>query len=313
MGTSENNQDKIIVGNCIYCDGLVRIPVSASPQSTVRCPHCGESFKLASVLDDSVPTLEIVEEPASQTSATAPRRINLDSSNQDPNREPGTKFEVSPILKKGAKKRRKKRRRSKEASEQEEKEPLGRSHVVSGQEIETGSKSAGDVESKGEHGGGNRSALISDWPGDAVGRDDSAPLIREADAMEGANRSRSKDDGGRVRREPPTRPKNRPRKKSDGGGFEMVKIILGAMLALPVAQLLVWWVFGQDPLDFGPGVGAVLPAVVPADLRGEGQDDATNETSNNDDAAANGNTRETGQLPRLRTGTNLDRISLDDE
>ena len=39
-------------------------------------------------------------------------------------------------------------------------------------------------------------------------------------------------------------------------------------MAFPIAYLLVFWVFHQDPLNLGPAISRVAPFAVPAKLRG---------------------------------------------
>ena len=38
-------------------------------------------------------------------------------------------------------------------------------------------------------------------------------------------------------------------------------------MALPVAQLMIWWILGSDPIGIAPEVSKVVPMVVPPDLR----------------------------------------------
>ena len=45
---------------------------------------------------------------------------------------------------------------------------------------------------------------------------------------------------------------------------ELWRIVLGGLLALPIAQLILWWGFAVDPLGLGPKVYPYAPAVVPA-------------------------------------------------
>ncbi len=52
----------------------------------------------------------------------------------------------------------------------------------------------------------------------------------------------------------------------------MVKVIVGAVLAIPIAYLLVLWVFNQDPLNLGPQIGNVVPMLVPDRFRKEIED-----------------------------------------
>jgi hypothetical protein len=49
-------------------------------------------------------------------------------------------------------------------------------------------------------------------------------------------------------------------------------VILGALLALPVAQLIIWWVLSVDPLQLAPAVAKVVPFAVPAKVLEAEQD-----------------------------------------
>ena len=49
--------------------------------------------------------------------------------------------------------------------------------------------------------------------------------------------------------------------------IEVAKIVMGALLALPVAQLIIWWGLGSDPIQIGPSVGKAAPFLVPQKLR----------------------------------------------
>jgi hypothetical protein len=53
--------------------------------------------------------------------------------------------------------------------------------------------------------------------------------------------------------------------------LEMVKVLVGALAALPVAQLIIWWVMGLDPFHMAPAVRQYLPALVPPSLRQEAE------------------------------------------
>ena len=49
--------------------------------------------------------------------------------------------------------------------------------------------------------------------------------------------------------------------------IEFVKIVVGGLLALPVAQLIIWWVIGMDPLQLAPTVSKFVPFAVPTKFR----------------------------------------------
>lgn len=50
--------------------------------------------------------------------------------------------------------------------------------------------------------------------------------------------------------------------------LDVVMVILGGCLSVPVAQLLVWWLIGADPLGLAPHTAKFAPVLVPAALRG---------------------------------------------
>jgi hypothetical protein len=70
-----------------------------------------------------------------------------------------------------------------------------------------------------------------------------------------------------------------PPRRQKNPTIEIAKIVAGGLLALPLAQLILWWLPGEwqrDPLQIGPDVGRVLPWVVPANFRpGEAADSST--------------------------------------
>lgn len=48
---------------------------------------------------------------------------------------------------------------------------------------------------------------------------------------------------------------------------EMAKVAIGGLMALPVAQVIIWWLIGMDPLNIAPAVARWVPFVVPAKLQ----------------------------------------------
>ncbi len=70
-----------------------------------------------------------------------------------------------------------------------------------------------------------------------------------------------------------TRPVTRPRakKKKANPVLAFLPVVLGGLIALPLAQLVLWWLPGgyqRDPFELGPKVGPYIPFLVPANLRG---------------------------------------------
>ena len=89
------------------------------------------------------------------------------------------------------------------------------------------------------------------------------PNLKQSDRSErrsssGSSRSSSRSSSSR-----------RTSQKADSRFGEVVKIIFGAMMAPPVAQLVIWWVLGLDPLGLGPATSKFVPPLVPAKFHAE--------------------------------------------
>jgi phage FluMu protein Com len=67
----------------------------------------------------------------------------------------------------------------------------------------------------------------------------------------------------------PTKVRRRRRKrKTKFTRADFVKVIVGGLMAFPVAQLILWWGFAKDPMQLGPQVASAVPFVVPRAFRG---------------------------------------------
>ena len=87
---------------------------------------------------------------------------------------------------------------------------------------------------------------------------------------------------------------------------ETILFVLGGLMALPVGQLIIWWVIGKDPLKFGPPVSRVAAVVVPnkfrdPELKKDKEDDEQdsentgNGQANQDDSNKNGKLDQKGE------------------
>jgi len=65
---------------------------------------------------------------------------------------------------------------------------------------------------------------------------------------------------------------------------DLLKMVLGGLLAIPVSQLALWWIAGVDPLSLAPQVSQYVPAIVPQKLRPVSDDDTDDLTSDQQDA-----------------------------
>lgn len=67
---------------------------------------------------------------------------------------------------------------------------------------------------------------------------------------------------------PSSGPKRRKQSAAGSGLASMFAVVFGGACAIPLAQLCLWWIFGQDPVKVGPTVAKYVPVVVPEKFRG---------------------------------------------
>jgi len=197
---------------------------------------------LGALLDQLAPAVEFVDPPKKRSwfagKDPAPKPVSIIdlNSTQPATRKPGEKFAVSPILSKGAKRKKRRRRSSKNAQ-------IPSSPPNTGKQVVGHNNGEVDIATDVEP-----SVMIAERITEARKESTAAPATPKTVRRPRSNSSRS-------------------------GGLEMTKIILGAILAIPVAQMLVWWFAGTDPMGVGPAVGNVAPFIVPAEFRGEDESD----------------------------------------
>lgn len=176
------------------------------------------------VLDQFVPELEVVAEETVQYDDTP--HIDKIREFDDGTDKPKTKFVVPSQLAAGARKRRRGRRRSSSSNG-------------------SSSNGASSNGASSRHSGSSSSrsntpemVMVGGKPG-VAGKPESTA----------GSRSRSKG--------------SRSSSKGSSGGTEMVKVVLGGLLALPIAYMLLFWVFTKDPLNLAPAIHRAFPFAVP--------------------------------------------------
>jgi hypothetical protein len=216
MDTTQKKTDSIIIGNCLACNGLVRIPSTLHAKSTVRCPHCSESFPLQKVIEQSIPELELVDQkPTEEIIPRADQSVRPKT--DESTKKTRDKFVVPSQLSKGAVRSRRRRRSS------------DRSQTASRSDATAGRRSTDGVRV-----GPSRSP---------------SPSHRSS----GGSRSHSS--------------RHRSKEIETSSVKEILKIVIGALLAFPIAYLLILWIVRTDPLQIAPSIGNVVPLAVPAEYR----------------------------------------------
>jgi hypothetical protein len=251
MSSTSDKKPDFLFANCEHCEGIIRIPINVRPDSSVSCPHCNSRFELANVLNQQVPEIQFVDGPAPSPVEITTDEVKIDT--ESGTEQTDGKFVVPPQLAAGIKKRRRRRRKS-------------------SSEGSSSSRKAGPL-SEAES---NRLARRKDR---AVEEREKLQQQREAAAL----RSRIKQDGSTTSSSR-SRSRGASRRKTSKRSpvFEAFKIGAGGLLAIPIAYLLLMWIFSRDPLQLAPKLNAVLPILVPSKMKPDDSTDlpAATEDSN---------------------------------
>ena len=89
--------------------------------------------------------------------------------------------------------------------------------------------------------------------------------------------------------------KRRSSKKSPV--LEALKIGIGGLLAIPIAYLLLMWVFSRDPLSLSKSIESFAPALVPPAFKFEGDVDESPKPEMNDELNRSDSTPESISVP----------------
>lgn len=279
--------NSLIVGNCIACSGLVRVSATANANADVRCPHCQQTFPLVRLLESAVPEVEVVE-PQVATVKKQPQKLYIDQT-AETKKDSFGKFVVPSQLAKGARRRKSSRSRSdssrsRSSSSRSETERSSRrrsdsrSHSDARPSARRQSETQERIDERVDE-TSYRERHLENEPRDAVPlhhHSDSESLDREQERL--GQPRRSSDHS-----EPPISSHRSTRhrdaraaealKTQPNPAADFLKMVAGACLALPIAYLVVMWVFTQDPLRIGRGLAEKLPFLVPAALHAQTEHD----------------------------------------
>jgi hypothetical protein len=122
--------------------------------------------------------------------------------------------------------------------------------------------SAGGEEPDSE-GGGNETTEGESSPAEA---DDATPVIAATSAAE------AKPEGKKSAKPPRPAP---PKKKKPSMVGQMIGMVVGGAMSIPIVLAILWWGVGKDPLKVAPMVPDSLSFLLPAKLRPRGEVAAT--------------------------------------
>ena len=277
-----------IVGNCISCEGLVRVSAKTKANASVRCPHCQETFPLTALLESVAPEVEILQGGASTTTSASPPVATPASTTPAPApparpqkaefyidqtaetaKDAAGKFVVPSQLAKGARRRKSSRR--------------GRSSRSSSSRSDSGSSRDGRSEDF-DHRNFSRTSN-KDQNGEAIPSDASRNgSSRDSQQREQSERAEGANPHHAIHSHRSTRHRDQraiEESSEPNAAVAILKIFAGGILAMPISYLIVMWVFSRDPFYIGERLGEKLPFVVPASMRAAAEEDDTDSASPN--------------------------------
>ena len=276
-------QAEFVLGTCPHCQKVVRIPVTAvtsQSSSHVGCPICSHSFELASVLEETVPAVKVVDsapvEPVNKKSDDQrPQRINaidtpelfhsLSKESYEPITEKKNgRFVVPELLSKGNDKNKKKKKKRKSKRRRSSNDPDVAKSLAKLRET-TASTSL-------EPTNGEPPVVETNVE---IGQENSSDRSQSRKKGRGGSRkkasSRTRTSGGIMGL--PSRITRMFRNnltsdaEADSSRGDIMMLSFGALIAIPLLHLMMWWFTGFDPLGLAKPVSRVAPFIVPNSLQ----------------------------------------------
>ncbi len=259
--SSTQPERPMILGNCISCNGLMRVPVTTDVTHVACCPHCEKRFPVQQLIASAIPAAEIIEGEVAEDYTPVVDRVREPV--DDDAVKPRVKFEVPKQIYNGAKHRRRRRRRSRGSDERKEQavkeaqRSRGSRPKINASSVPVAStQSASDAESAD-------TKVIDEVP-TASSRSNSASTSSFSSSSSSSSRSpssssRSSRGKSSSRRSSSSQPEEEP-----DSVVEWLKIGVGGFIAFPLAYLGLMWIVGLDPFGIAPTIHRVAPFVVPS-------------------------------------------------
>ena len=248
--SSAQPERPMILGNCISCNGLMRVPVTTDVSNVACCPHCNGRFPVQQLIASAIPAAEIIQGEVAEDYTPVVDRVREPV---DENAvKPRVKFEVPKQIYNGAKHRRR-RRRSRGSDERKEQalKEVERSNPAR-PKIKVASVPVATTQSAPEAGSAD-GKVVGEVPRESSrSRSSSSSESSSSDSRSSRSRSRSRSS---------TR---RPEEEEADSAIEWLKIGVGGFIAFPLAYLGLMWIAGLDPFGIAPTIHKVVPFVVPS-------------------------------------------------
>ncbi len=291
-----------VLGSCPNCEKVVRIPVTAftsQSRAHVRCPICDESFELAAVLEKMIPAVEVIDQLRPVAKVKTPDRINAIDTPElfhiaKADHEPITakkngRFIVPELLSRGIRKKKKRSRRRSRSSEEDARlaESLAKlkanssnTSMLASADSEESTSGSDDRSSRSRH--SNRSSRSKGSESPEKNRSGRSRSSRKTSIERIPTPSligiRSWADFREFTHACKSLLKSRFKSQHASAArattrSEVLLVVIGALFAIPVLHLMMWWFVGIDPLGLAKPTSHVAPFFVPRELQAAGSEE----------------------------------------
>ena len=253
--SSTEPERPMILGNCISCNGLMRVPVTTDVSHVACCPHCNERFPVQQMIASAIPAAEIIQGETAEDFTPAVDRVR-EPVDEDVVK-PRVKFEVPKQIYNGAKHRRgRRRRRSRESDERKEQaaKQIERSKPAR-PKMKVGSVPVASPQPSAEAVSADVK-IAAESPRESLSTRSSSSSS-SSDSNSGTSRSGSSKSRSR-------RPSTSEPEEEANTVVEWLKIGVGGFIAFPLAYFGLMWIAGLDPFGIAPTIHKVVPFVVPS-------------------------------------------------
>ncbi len=298
---------EFVLGTCPDCSKVVRIPVTAvTAQSTsqVCCPMCEAAFEIGDILDEVIPSVKVIDDEPEKTvpqqqASKQKKRINaidtpeLFHSKED-DYQPTTekkngRFVVPELLSKGSKSARKKKKSSRRRRSGNDYDPkLAQSLAklkentsntsLSPDSIDGSNDTTAPTEDRSRERSSSERGMSGRSGKDGRERSSRGEKSRSESGRRSSRENRSRTRKKRVglmavRNGAEFKAWLRGKIASLGTGdklsskWDLLMVVVGVFLAVPVVHLLLWWFIGVDPFGLARPTSYMIPFVVPAEMR----------------------------------------------
>lgn len=279
MNRETDNQK--ILGNCPSCQRLMQIPVVTDVASVAKCPHCQSQIRVRDLLASAVPEAEIIdgkEKSEKQVSDYVADRQRVYDDSEPKTRE---KFEVPNQLYAGASRRnRKKRVGSRRSSSRGNSSRDSFARQRSGNN--GGSENSRVDTSPTKSSSANTSNVVQRTGVKDIPKTASATSVNGAATTSSSSAAPNSIQQRRAAKPVPV-PTPRQRSSSSRGRrssdmdddevelglTDVIKFLVGGMIAAPLAYLALLWVSGVDPFGMAGTFERISPAIIPDSMRSE--------------------------------------------